>query len=183
MSRRTLFCVLLALAIGAPSAWAQKVTTDFDPNTKFAAYKTYYWAKTDPSQNDLMNQRVITAVDHWLTLNGWTKAPSDQADIAVVPQAATRTGQTLNTFYDGWGGWGYGGWGAGGIGSSTTTVDTYTEGTLMIDLFDRQSKRLVWRGTASATLSDDPKKVAEKIHKAVEKMFKKNFPPGVPRES
>jgi hypothetical protein len=58
-------------------------------------------------------------------------------------------------------------------------VNTYTQGTLVIDLFEKNSKKLMWRGTATDTISDDPKKNAEKIQKATEKMFKKNFPPGV----
>ena len=179
MSRRIALFVTLALAIGSGHAWAQKVKTDFDPAVNFGTVKTYYWAKTDPVPNDLMNQRLMSAVDHWLTAKGWTKVAADQADLAVVPVLTTQQGQTLNTFYDSYGGgWGYRGWGATG-GSSTTTVSTYTQGTLVIDLFERNSKKLMWRGTATDTISDDPKKNAEKIQKATEKMFKKNFPPGV----
>jgi hypothetical protein len=184
MSRRTVLLVALALLMGSGPAWAQKVKTDFDPSVSFGAMKTYYWAKTDPVPNDLMNQRLMSAVDHWLTAKGWIKVGADQADLAVVPVLTTQQGQTLNTFYDSYGGgWGYRGWGATGFGSSTTTVNTFTQGTLVIDLFERQSKRLIWRGTATDTISDDPKKNAEKIQKATEKMFKKNFPPGVANAS
>jgi hypothetical protein len=124
-----------------------------------------------------MNQRLISAVDHWLTAKGWTKADAAQADVAVMPLLSTQQGQTLNTFYDGFGGgWRYRGW---GTTTATTTVNTYTQGTLVIDLFENSSKKLMWRGTATDTISDDPKKNAEKIQKATEKMFKKNFPPGV----
>lgn len=48
---------------------------------------------------------------------------------------------------------------------------------MVIDLFDKASKQLVWRGTATATVSDDPKKNAKTIQKAVEKMFKNKLPP------
>lgn len=181
MAQRTAGFIVLALLIGAGHASAQKVTTDFDPGVKFAAVKTYYWAKSDPAQNDLMNQRIVAAVDHWLTLKGWTKAPEAEADVAVIPLVTTQAGQTLNTFYDGFGGgWGFRGWGAA---TSTTTVSNYTQGTLIVDLYDRQSKKLMWRGTATDTIPNDPKKVAEKIQKSAEKMFKKNFPPGVVQTS
>jgi hypothetical protein len=100
MSRRIALLVTLALAIGSGHAWAQKVKTDFDPAVNFGTVKTYYWAKTDPVQNDLMNQRLISAVDHWLTAKGWTKADAGQADVAVMPLLSTQQGQTLNTFYD-----------------------------------------------------------------------------------
>lgn len=160
---------------------AQSVKTDFNPKANFAAYKTYYWEKANPVQgNDLVNQRIVAAVDHWLTTKGWTIAPPERADLAVAANVATQQSQTLNTFYSG-SAWGYGGWGGGGI--TTTTVNTFTEGSMVIDLFDRASKQLVWRGTATATVSDDPKKNAKTIQKAVEKMFKNKFPPNVPTKT
>ena len=176
MSRRTALLFTAAMAIAAGPAWAQKVTTDFDPSVNFSVIRMYYWAKVAPTQNDLMNQRIIAAVDHWLTAKGWVKSPEGQADVAVIPHVTTQQGQRLSTFCDGLGGWGFGGWGAG---LATTTVETYTEGTLIVDLFATRTKKLVWRGTATDTLSDDPTKIADRIQKAAEKMFKNKFPPGV----
>jgi Domain of unknown function (DUF4136) len=49
-------------------------------------------------------------------------------------------------------------------------------GTMVIDVFDAKSKKLVFRGKASDDISDKPEKNAKKIDKAVQKMFK-NFPP------
>lgn len=179
MLRRILLGVTIALAVGTSVAWAQKVKTDFDPSADFSSYRTYYWAKAAPIPgNDLMNQRVVAAVDQWLTSKGWTKVPEGQGDIAVAVNISTKESQSLNTFYDGMGGWGYRGWG-GGMGSATTTVSTYVDGTMLVDLFDAKTKKLVWRGIGTDTVSDDPKKNAEKIQRAVEKMFKKKFPPGV----
>ena len=67
---------------------------------------------------------------------------------------------SLNTTYMG-GGWGYGpgwGWGGGmgGMGSSTTSVRNYSVATVVLDLWDAKQKRLVWRGTVSDTMSDNP---------------------------
>jgi len=50
-------------------------------------------------------------------------------------------------------------------------------GTLVIDLFDTKTKQLIWRGTASDTLSNNSNKNIENLNKGVEKLFKK-FPPG-----
>ena len=83
----------------------------------------------------------------------------------------------LNTFYSG----GYGGYGWRGMGgmgwASTTTVNEYTVGTLVVDIFDAKTKQLVFRGTASDELSDKPEKNAKKLAKASDKLFK-DFPPG-----
>jgi hypothetical protein len=182
--RRVISFVVVAVALGATAAQAQDVKTDFDPAANFAAYKTYFWAKTDPVPgNDIANSRVLAAVDQWFAQKGWTKVPEGQADLAVIANVSTAERKSLDTFYSGgYGGYGYGGWGMGGMGTSTTQVNTYTDGTMVVDLFDAKTKKLVWRGIARDTLSTNPKKNAEKITKAAEKMFKKKFPPGVPEK-
>jgi hypothetical protein len=72
-------------------------------------------------------------------------------------------------------GYGYGGW----YGGSDVRVNQYTQGTLTIQLFDRESKNAVWVGWASKRLSDsDSRKeglLAEVINKILEP-----FPPGAP---
>jgi hypothetical protein len=180
MSASRYFLTAIIVAVSTSAVLAQKVKTDFDRSVNFSSFKTYFWAKTDPiPTNELMNQRVIAAIDQWLTAKGWTKVPQGQADVAVVASVATQESKSLDTFYSGgMGGWGYYGWGGMG-GTATTTVHTYVDGTMVVDLFDAKTKKLVWRGIATDSVSNDPKKNAEKIRKAAEKMFKKNFPPGV----
>jgi hypothetical protein len=79
--------------------------------------------------------------------------------------------------YTGMGGWGYYGWGGMGMASSTTRVTTYTVGTLVLDMFDTKTKRAIWRGTASGTVSEKPEQNTANIEAALNKMFT-NFPPG-----
>jgi hypothetical protein len=79
--------------------------------------------------------------------------------VAIAAVEMTKNQQALNTFYDGFGGgWGWRRFGGGGFGEATTTTDTYKVGTLVVDLFDANSKKLVWRGSASDTLSDKSEK-------------------------
>jgi len=171
MSRVRALYVAVALAMGTGVSWAQTVYTDFSPSANFASYKTYYWANTSPMPgNDLVNSRVMAAVDAAMSRRGWVKAPEGQADLAVSANVSTQERQKLETFYDGWGGWGWGGW-----GPTETVVKTYLKGTLVVDLFDADSKMLVWRGTATDTVSDNPAKNAERIDKAIDKMFGKKF--------
>jgi hypothetical protein len=76
------------------------------------------------------------------------------------------------------GGYGYRGWGGmGGMGTATTTESQYTVGTLVVDMFDKTGKSLLWRGSAQDELSDKPDKNAKKLAKASDKLFK-DFPPG-----
>ena len=106
-----------------------------------------------------------------MTAKGWTQVDSG-GDISVVAMEIMRDQQTLNTFYDGFGG----GWRWGGFGDATTTVDNYKVGTLVLDMFDTQTKKLVWRGSASDTLSDKTDKNIKNLDKGVEKMLR-DFPP------
>jgi Domain of unknown function (DUF4136) len=160
-----------AIAIGN-GAFAQDVKTDYNKTTDFSQYKTYSWIKEPQTRNPLTRQRVVDDVNAALQAKGLQLVTSD-ADLCIAAHAATKEQQTLDTFYDGFGGgWRWG----GGFGRATTTVNTYEIGTLVIDIFDARTKEAIWRGTSSKTLSDDPQKNAASLNKAVEKMFK-NFPP------
>ena len=64
----------------------------------------------------------------------------------------------------------------GRLGETTTTVQNYRVGTLVLDMYTTNDKHLIWRGTASDTLSDNPERNEKNLDKAVDKMFKK-FPP------
>ena len=58
----------------------------------------------------------------------------------------------------------------------TAVVETYEVGTLVVDLFDTETKQVVWWGAASDTISNKPEKNEKHLNEAVEKMFK-DFPP------
>ena len=71
---------------------------------------------------------------------------------------------------------GFDGWLWGGFGDATTYVENYEVGTLIVDLFDTSTKRLIWRSSASDVVSSKPEKNIRKLDKAVQKMFD-HFPP------
>ena len=151
---------------------AQEVTVDYDHTVNFSQYRTFMWLKEPRIISPLMRRRVVDAINSALTAKGW-QLVTDDADVGIIAHGATRHEHTLETFYSGFGGWGWRGWG-GGV--ATTIPETYTVGTLVVDLFDTRTKQVVWRGMATETLPTKPEKTAEKLNKAVEKMFKK-FPP------
>jgi Domain of unknown function (DUF4136) len=158
------------------SSGRAEVKTDYDRGTNFAQYKTYSWEKVK-TKDQLDVDRIKSAVNAALTAKGWTQVDSG-ADVSIVALEITNTQQTLNTFYDGFGGgWGWRRFGGGGFGEATTTTDTYKVGTVVVDLFDTKSKQLIWRGSASDTLSNNSDKNIKNLDKGVDKMFKK-FPPG-----
>jgi hypothetical protein len=114
---------------------------------------------------------VKDAIDKELAAKGWTHVASG-GDVALVAIEKTSVHQQYDTFYDGFGGWRR----FGGFGDSTTTVDNYRVGTLIVSMFDGNSKQLMWRGMSSSDLSGNPEKNTKKLDKDVQKMFK-TFPP------
>ena len=188
MKRLSLF-VLVLLAFGVSTAWAQDVRYNFDKDAKFSDYKTYKWVdiKGSDQVNELVQGQIKAAIDAELAKKGLTKVDSDDADLYVGYQTAIGTEKQFNSYSTGWGGgpgWG-GGWyrgGYGGMSSTTTTGSTSTiyVGQLGVDMYSVPNKKLVWRGTASKTIDPKakPDKQQKNLTKAVTKLLK-NYPPPV----
>lgn len=174
-AHHTLFAVL-GMILFATASIAQQVKNDYDRSADFNQFKTYSWERVEV-QNTLWVDRIKTAVNAALTAKGWTPVESG-GDVSIVAMEMSQNHRTLNTFYDGFGGgWGWRGGFGGGFGDATTTVDNYKVGTLVVDLFVSNTKKLLWRGSASDTISDKSDKNIKNLDKGVEKMFD-HFPPG-----
>jgi hypothetical protein len=174
--QRVVFALMGMMFLFAGKSSGQQVKTDYDRSANFGQYKSYSWEQVK-TQDPLLVDRIKNSVDAALAAKGWTQVDSG-GDVSIVAIEITRNRQTLNTFYDGFGGgWGWRRFGGGGFGEATTTTQTYKVGTLVVDLFDTKTKKLVWRGTSSDTLSNNSNKNIQNLDKGVEKMFKQ-FPPG-----
>jgi len=165
MTRQMITALALA-ALSAGVVYAQHVTTDSDPAAPFATYKTYAWTPGTASDVSLTEQRIHNGVNAQLQGKGMTQVESNP-NVFVATHVTTHT--VPQVMADGFGYWGFGG---------MATVQTYTEGTLVVDLYDATTKKMVWRGVATATVSSKPEKNAAKIDKSLAKMFAR-YPPGV----
>jgi hypothetical protein len=172
--------VLLSPACG----FADHVRTDYNHQANFDAFHTYSWSKITVS-NDLNENRIRRAVDEKLQKAGWQEVTSG-GQVTVMAKDNIHTEQEAETYYspmpDGWGGgWGWGGWGwgmDGGLGggeSMSTTTETRTAH-LVIDMFDTQSKKLLWRGVSRGELSDKPDVNRKRLYDDIDHMFQ-GFPP------
>ena len=168
--RKTIVTSLVVFALTAASL-AQQVKTDYDRDANFSKYKTFSFEKIQ-TEDPLWVDRIKSAVGASLTARGLSQVDSG-GDISVVAVGMTKTQQRLDTFYNGFGG----GWRWGGrFGDATTTTETYQVGTLVVDLFDSNTKELLWRGSASGTVSNKSDSNIKNLDKGVQKMFKK-YPP------
>ena len=165
------FLPLFMVAGLAGTGMAQEVHTDYDHHVPFEKFHTYSWGKVQTS-NPLWVDRIREAVDKDLSEKGWQKEASG-GDVVLMAVGSAQNQKEYQTFYDGLGGgWGWGGWDT----MATTTVENVRVGTLVVDMYDANNKHLVWRGTASNTLSGNPEHNEKNLDKDVDKMFK-DFPP------
>jgi len=166
---RTGIASVLAMVLMGAVAYAQKVNTDFDPSAPFATYGTYTWTSGTPAPDAFIQDRIHVAVDEQLVAKGMTQtavAPS----LVVATHVVTHEQTKIVAPGFGFGPWG---WGWGGPGAM---IDTYLQGTLIVDLYDAKTRKMVWRGVATDTVSGKTSKNTEHIDKAVGKMFEK-YPP------
>jgi len=163
--------LVATIALWPSLAGAQDITRDWDRTYDFTTIRTFAVKIGTSWGNPLSENRVRDDVAAALAEKGWKPAAEASADALVVLHGASETKHDLTTFYNGWGGWRY-----GGLGSTSTMVNDYLVGTLVADIFDAKSKKLVYRGSASGEVSKDPEKNVKKAEKAAQKMFK-DFPP------
>jgi hypothetical protein len=171
MRTRTLFLITVFFCT-VSVAFGQQVRFDYDHNANFSNYHTFSWIKAPTTSKDpLMAQRITDSVNAQLMARGLRLVDSN-GDLGVVVNVATQEKQTLNNFYDGFGG----PWAWGGMGYGPTTVETFTQGTIVADLFDGHTKKVVWRASAVKDVSSRASKASEQAEKAIAKMFE-HYPP------
>lgn len=181
--KNTLFT--LAIAIGSfivgcsPSI---SITTDYDKSVDFKKYSTFGFLKWDAKSAELVNdidqRRLQDAIAAQLESRGLKYQADGVASTMLGFHVIVETKQGTTAYTDHYGGMGYyGGWGYGyGYpygGASQTTYSTYEYqvGTVIIDQYDAETKKLVWEGVAQGELKEDRKNREENIKNDVERMF------------
>ena len=174
--------ILLILIIIAKFSFAQ-VTSDYDKNVDFSKIKTYSfagWQKdSDKQLTDFDKKRILEAFKSEFDNRGMTLTNSGaDATVALYVVLDKKTSTTAYTDY--MGGLGYGprwGWGMGvGMGGTATTTyhqDDYTQGTLVIDMYDSDTKKLIWQGVLTTVVKEKPQKREKSIPKKISKLMSK----------
>jgi hypothetical protein len=163
---------------------------DYDKEADFTKYKTfeyYGWAEnSDAILTRFDKERIEKAFGDEFRKRGFTFVQDGSADAVVSLFIVVDQKTGVNAYtdhygggYGGYYGYGYGpGWGWG-YGSSTTTYQEYDYlvGTLVVDVFDREEKKLIWQGVGSGTVDDDKaSEVREKNIKKTAALIMANYP-------
>jgi len=158
-----------------------QVTCDYDKTIDFSKYHTYFFAGwqdgSDSILNDIDQDRLQSAFKDEFSkrnMNPVTESPDAYLTLYIVIDNDTST----NAYTDFTGGMGMGvgaaGWGWG-MGSATTTYseDDYQEGTLVADVYDGATKKLIWQGVSQSTVQKKASKRDKTIPKKVRKLMAK----------
>jgi Domain of unknown function (DUF4136) len=179
--QKRLVTLALAMVLTPVLTLAQKTSYDFDKTANFAGFKTYALKDGTNVGQQLIDDRIVAAIDAELAAKGLTKNESSP-DVFVVYHVAFDKQKDISTFSSGYGGgygrygWGYGGgWGGG---TSTTQVRDILVGTLVIDIADAKKGQVAWRGMGVKEVDTEakPEKRDKSINNAVKKILK-NYPP------
>jgi hypothetical protein len=180
MFKASPFCLLAVMA--AIPVLAQDVRYNFDDQAQFSQYKTYAWEKHANSRdlNELTGNQLAAAFNAELAKKGLVPASLESADLVIVYQVAVREEKEITTFNNDWGygpGW-RGRWVGVGTSTATSTTNTISIGSVDLDIHDRATKRLVWRGVVSKALQSkaNPKAQQKDFANAAKKLLK-NYPP------
>jgi hypothetical protein len=182
---RCIPAIVLALtALLASPVHAAKPQIQWDEAYDFATIKTFQWKSSSNSsleqRNPFLHSRVVAAIEYELTGTGLTEVQSNP-DVFVTYHTETEEKIRLqsNSVGYGFGGYGGPGWGRYGYGygfayggpiSTTTRVEEYEEGTLIVDIWSAASNQLIWRGTASRVFSEDLQKAEKQVVKIIKAM-------------
>lgn len=175
------------IALLACACSTTRVATDYDHRADFGGYTTYAWHQgieddhgptEGPSQ--LVAQRIRDAISQNLLVKGLKPYQAGEADLLVTYYTSLDSQMHFHTASWGYGyGWGWGPYWNYGYGPwpgwTSTTVHTFHEGTIIIDVIDREKKQLVWRGVGTAALSKKSHS-QEKIERSVTRILE-GFPP------
>ena len=173
----------LCMLLIASYSIAQKVNTDYDKKADFSTYTSVSFLgwQDDVTLNDFDKKRFTDSFKEEFAKRNLTLVESDgDLAIALYVVAEQKTSTTAYTnYYGGGAGRGYrrggrGGWG-GGSSSTSYSESDYLEGTLVMDVFDGESKEQIWQAVATKTVNEKPEKREKSIPKGVKKIMKK-FP-------
>jgi hypothetical protein len=178
MMNRYLGLIVLVTLVAAPAA-AQKVYVDYSPLADFESYKTFAWGPTPQvsvyDNNPLNHSRIKNGIEYYLIKGGMMEDTEDP-DLYVTYYGETNSEFSVNTAAVGYGfasDWTWDPFWGNAAGTMTTTPVEHKAGTLVIDIWDSKTMKLVWRGTMEGTLTDNLQKGAKMIDKGIQKMIKK----------
>jgi hypothetical protein len=160
---KKLMMLMLAASVLAATddVQAASVKYDRDSSVAIAAMEDWAWKWTPSADESLAEARIRRTLAAGFVAKGYSEVDRREADFVVEYHAAVGRELSVNDL--------------GGPGRRNLRVDTRAKGVLVVDVVDRRTGRLVWRGSVTDYLADDPAEADRKAERAIEKLLEK-FP-------
>ena len=170
--------LLLSIALGTKTTWADKIKTDYDKSASFSQFKTYAFKPgllMLAEGRDRVDDQMISAMRRELNAKGLTEVKDNPSlfvtyfgTLGSVSSSGSLYAPGQLARYD-WGipqGW------------SGVTSDMVLTGSLLIEVVNASSKQLLWRARIEGAVKNlnKPEKQGPRINEFVQKAFKA-FPP------
>lgn len=169
---RMLGLLLLVVALTMLSGCATvPIAYDYDHDYTFRSVKYFAWLDAPPSEqsiiqrNNAVARQIVGKVNGRLLARGFEEVPVDSADFLLAFHVGSKSRITVSEtgyYYMEWG--------------SRFHDYQYHDGTLVLDVIDPESRRLVWRGWSTGIVQLDRQSLQDDVDRAIEKLIA-NFPP------
>jgi uncharacterized protein DUF4136 len=175
LSRPLRFAALAIAALALTGCASMNVSSLLERENSFPRYRTYNWAPPealetgDPrlDNNPFFHERIQADVEKQLAARGFEKTASGVPDLLIHYRASVRQRVDVN--------------GVDPESAYCKNEDAcrpyaYEAGTLLIDLVDTRTDKLVWRGWAEDSVDgviDNQRLMEEKIDKAVTRILQR----------
>ena len=186
MKPRILYAVMAVIVLALSGCSGIQVSQDFEQGFDFSSLETFGWEPNEDNQwgiarsNELVDRRIRSAIENTLMARQFSQVDTAEADFLVLYNVVVEQ-RISSSNVSGSVSIGRSSRGRhGSIGLSTgSQIRAYDQGTLLIDVIDVASDKLVWRGTSSQALQDlsDPQRLTDHINATVAAVLAQ-FPPG-----
>ncbi len=171
---RTINALVLAVAVAVLAGCASmNVSSHIERGVNFAGFTTFEWGPPDNlpvgdprlDNNPFFNDYVTGAIEKKMAEKGFQLSKAGGADLLVHYHASVN--QRLDVYRaDQPYGYCY--------GDCEPQVVDFEQGTLVIDLVDAKTKKVIWRGWAQDTMTgviDDQERLKKQVDEGVTKMM------------
>jgi len=169
--RQVVFLCFLLMTVSCDDV---KTGVAYEKSTDFSSFHTYSWfGRKDVEMSALDHRAIVEAIRSEVSAKGLESADVEP-DLYVAYFGDNDRQVRANIRHRGYS---YSSnWDPLVMGAPPSEVRTFEEGSLVVDIYDAETKQLVWRGVAMGTLSHDSEKNRGMVRKATKKLFE-SYPP------
>ena len=165
--------IVAVAAVGVAGCATMTVSSHIEHGLNFAEYVTYEWGPPDGlptgdprlDNNPFFNDYLQGAIEKKLAAKGYERAVTGEPDLLIHYHASVN--QKVNV-YEADNRYGY------CYGDCQPQIVDYEQGTLVVDVVDRKTSKVVWRGWAQDVMNgiiDDQQRLEKQVDEGVTKMM------------